>query len=417
MPHLPRIPERNVTDPGRRRILLGGAIGTLAASLSGFHQTTLAQAVASTAPPAPAGKPLPQYVDWKEADALIVHSSNTLETRRSAYGSSVVTPSDRLFVRNNLPPPDASIVADPDAWVVAIEGVKNPRSLTVGELKGMGLETTAMVLQCSGNGRGFFPHKPSGTQWTVGAAGCVIWSGVPVRALADALGGPVEGVVYMTGTGGEPIPEGVDPKSVLVERSVPLKAMEHALLAWELNGEPVPLAHGGPLRLVVPGYSGVNNVKYIKRLAFTPKESGARIMESRYRMVPLGEKGNPDQPSIWELSVKSWITAPGAKDGRVKAGRHLIEGVAFGGTVPVKSVEVSTDGGKTWQAARLVGPDLGRFAWRQFALPVDLKPGSYVLASRATDVDGKIQEEARIENASGYNNASWRDHALAITVA
>lgn len=416
MPYLPRIPECNPTDPNRRR-MLGGTIGILAVGLTGFHQTTLAQAVASTGTPIPASKPLPQYVAWKEADALIVHSANTLETRRAAYGNGVITPSDRLFVRNNLPPPPESILANPDAWEVKVEGVKNPRSFTVAELKGMGLETTAMVLQCSGNGRGFFPSKPSGTPWTVGAAGCVMWSGVPVRELAAALGGPVDGVVYMTGTGGEPIPEGVDPKTVLVERSVPIKAMEHALLAWELNGEPVPLAHGGPLRLVVPGYSGVNNIKYVKRLAFTPKETDARIMESRYRMVPPGEKGNPNLPSIWEMSVKSWITSPGAKDGQVKAGRHVVEGVAFGGTTAVKSVEVSTDGGKSWQEARLIGPDLGRFAWRQFALPVDLKPGSYLLASRATDVDGKVQDELRIENASGYNNTSWRDHALPITVA
>lgn len=416
MPHSPRIPERQVTDPGRRR-MLGGTVGILAVGLTGFHQTALAQAVASTGTPMPATKPLPQYAAWKNAEALIVHSSNTLETRRTAYGSGVITPSDRLFVRNNLPPPPDSIMADPDAWVVAIEGVKSPRSFTVAELKGMGLETTAMVLQCSGNGRGFFPSKPSGTPWTVGAAGCVMWSGVPVRALADALGGPLDGVVYMTGTGGEAIPEGVDPKSVIVERSVPIKAMEHALLAWELNGEPVPLAHGGPLRLVVPGYSGVNNIKYVKRLAFTPKETDAGIMASRYRLAAPGEKENPNLPSIWEMGVKSWITAPGAKEGNVRAGRHVIEGVAFGGTQAIKSVEVSTDGGKSWQEARLIGPDLGRFAWRQFALPVDLKAGSYVLASRATDVDGRVQDEVRIENVSGYNNTSWRDHALSITVA
>ncbi|MGV3743199.1 MAG: sulfite oxidase [Burkholderiaceae bacterium] len=416
MQQTPRIPERSLSDPSRRR-LLGGTIGGLALGLGGFHQTVLAQALASTGTPAPATKPLPQYAAWKEADAVIVHSSNTIETRRNAIGSSVITPADRLFVRNNVPPPDASIVANPDAWVVAVEGVRNPRSFSVAELKGMGLETTASVLQCSGNGRGFFPSKPSGTPWTVGAAGCVMWSGVPVRALAEALGGPVDGVVYMTGTGGEPIPQGVDPKTVMVERSVPIKAMEDALLAWEMNGKPLSLAHGGPLRLVVPGYSGVNNIKYVKRLAFTPKESEARIMQSRYRMTPPGQKGNPNQASIWEMGVKSWITSPGADGGQVKAGRHMIEGVAFGGTNAIKSVEVSTDAGRTWQQAKLVGPDLGRFAWRQFALPVDLKPGSYILASRATDVNGKVQDELRIDNTAGYHNTSWRDHSLPVTVA
>lgn len=133
----------------------------------------------------------------------------------------------------------------------------------------MGLETVAMVLQCSGNGRGFFPSKPSGTPWNVGAAGCVVWSGVPVRAVVEALGGMAEGMRYMTGTGGEKLPEGLDPKTIIVERSVPAKAMADALLAWKMNGAPISLAHGGPLRLIVPGYTGVNNIKYIKRLAFT----------------------------------------------------------------------------------------------------------------------------------------------------
>src|SRR5690606_42155546 len=105
---------------------------------------------------------------WKDADSVIVHSANTIETRRGAFGDGVITPSRELYVRNNLPPPDASILDDRDAWTVEIQGVKNPRSFTLAELKTLGVETMATVLQCSGNGRGFFPHKPSGTQWQVG---------------------------------------------------------------------------------------------------------------------------------------------------------------------------------------------------------------------------------------------------------
>ena len=108
--------------------------------------------------------------------------------------------------------------------------------------------------------------------------------------MVAALGGGVDGTVYLTGTGGEKLPDGVDPLSVLVERSVPIEALGDAILAWELNGEPIPLAHGGPLRLVVPGYQGVNNIKYIKRLALTPQQSKARIMASSYRLSPPGTK-------------------------------------------------------------------------------------------------------------------------------
>lgn len=395
----------------RRRLLAGSAGALAAAGLASFQSQAMAQVAA------PAAKPLPGYAGFKNADAVIVHSSTTIETKRSAFGTGVVTPTSQLYVRNNLPTPPEAIVADRDAWVVQIDGVKEPRKLSVRELKTMGLETVTMVLQCSGNGRAFFPSKPSGTQWTVGAAGCVVWSGVPVRDVVKALGGVAEGMVYMTGTGGEALPAGLDPKSVLVERSVPLSAMEDALLAWEMNGEPVPLAHGGPLRLIVPGYTGVNNIKYIKQLAFTVKESEAHIMSHGYRISPPGSKGDPSQPSVQEMSVKSWINSPIPEDGNQAPGLVQIQGVAFGGMNAVKRVEVSIDGGKSWKQARLVGPDMGKYAWRQFVLQAQLPKGTYQLASRATDVKGNVQPETRGENQSGYNNTSWADHAVTVTVA
>jgi sulfite dehydrogenase len=393
----------------RRHLLAGGASALAAAGLASFSRRAMAQA--------PAPKPLPAYVNWKDADSLIVHSATTIETKRKAFGNGGITPADQLYIRNNLPAPSASIVADRDAWKVSVEGVRNPRTMTLRELKTMGIETTVMVLQCSGNGRGFFPNKPSGTPWTVGAAGCVAWSGVPVRAVAAALGGPTAGAAYLTGTGGEELPEGLDPLSVMVERSVPVSAMEDAMLAWEMNGAPIPLAHGGPLRLIVPGYTGVNNIKYIKRLAFTAKESEARIMSHGYRISPPGGKGEPNQPSVQEMSVKSWINAPTPEAGEVKAGPVQIVGVAFGGLNAVSRVDVSIDGGKTWKQARLVGPDLGRYAWRQFALAATLPAGTHTLVSRATDASGNVQPEQRMENAGGYNNTSWADHAVKVTVA
>lgn len=398
----------------RRQLLAGSGAALAAAGLAGLGRP----AAAADAPAAAAApKPLPAYAAWKDAGSLIPHSSNTIETRRHAFGTSIVTPAEQLYVRNNLPPPDAAIVADRDAWVLAVEGVRSPRSLTLAELKGMGLETVAMVLQCSGNGRGYFPSKPSGTPWQVGAAGCVIWSGVPVRWVAERLGGLADGLKFMTGTGGEVLPAGVDPKSVVVERSVPLSAMGDALLAWEMNGAPIPLAHGGPLRLVVPGYTGVNNIKYIKRLAFTAQESDAKIMSHGYRMSPPGGKGDPSQPSVQEMSVKSWVNGPGTDGKPVKAGEVQVHGVAFGGLHPVAKVEVSLDGGQRWHEARFVGPDLGRYAWRQFVLATRLPAGQFTLASRATDTAGNVQPEARLENAGGYNNSSWADHAVRVTVA
>ena len=396
---------KETVSTSRRQLLAGSAGALVAAGVGTWTTPALAQA-----------KPLPAYVSWKDANSVIVHSATTIETKRSAFGSSVITPAEQLYIRNNLPAPDAAIVADRDAWEVSVEGVKSPSKLSVRELKTMGLETVAMVLQCSGNGRGFFPNKPSGTPWKVGAAGCVVWSGVPVRAVVDALGGMAEGMRYMTGTGGEKLPEGLDPKSIIVERSVPAKAMADALLAWEMNGAPISLAHGGPLRLIVPGYTGVNNIKYIKRLAFTAAETDARIMSHGYRISPPGTNGDPSQPSVQEMSVKSWINSPNPEHAQVKAGQVQIQGVAFGGLNAVKRVDVSVDGGKTWQNARLVGPDLGRYAWRQFVLDARLPAGRHTLVSCATDSAGNKQPEQRDENVGGYNNASWVDHAVAVTV-
>jgi DMSO/TMAO reductase YedYZ molybdopterin-dependent catalytic subunit len=379
--------------------------------------TAAAAGVAVTGLPAGAqetGNKLPGYVDWKDADALIVHSDNTVETTRAAIGAAPVTPTDRLYIRNNIAPPPDSIVADRDAWSVEFEGVKEPRSITVGELKTMGLETVPMVLECSGNGRAFFEHETSGTQWRVGAAGNVFWTGVPLRKVIEALGGVADGAQYITSTGGEELPQEVDRLDVLVERSVPVDVQDNVLLAWDLNGEPIPLAHGGPLRVIVPGFTGVNNVKYVKKIALTPEQSPARIQQSRYRLVPLGEESGPQHPSVWQMQVKSFVTAPLEKS---KAGTTQISGVAYGGINAVSSVEVSVDGGKTWEKAEFAGPEIGRYAWRPFVLSKDLEPGTYMIMSRATDSEGNTQPEAPEPNRSGYTHNGWRAHGVEVTVS
>lgn len=402
------------TDLSRRRMLAAGSSAIAAAGLTGVSRVT-AQTPATA--PASQAKPLPAYVAWKDPDSLIVHTPTTIETKRTAFGSSIITPAERLFIRNNLPAPDVSIVANRDAWQVSVEGVRQPSTLTVADLKTLGLETIATVLQCSGNGRSYFPTKPAGTRWQTGAAGCVLWSGVPVRAVAQALGGPNSGMRFITGTGGETLPAGIDPKTVIVERSVPITTLDDALLAWEMNGEPLPHAHGGPLRLIVPGYSGVNNIKYVKRLAFSADQTDAAIQRTGYRMTPPGTKGDPSFPAVWEMDPKSWINSPAPEAGVVKRGWVQIHGVALGGMQAPRRVDVSLDGGKTWREASFIGPNLGRYAWRPFVLQAQLKPGTYVMASRVTDSQGHVQVENTPDNAGGYLNSGWRAHAIQVTVA
>lgn len=408
-----------ITTNMTRRRLLASSGGALA--WAGLHGVARADLATGKEPPSPAvapepGKSLPAYASWKDAEHLIVHSANTIETRRDAFGQSGITPLDRLFVRNNVPPPPESIVEDPDAWELKVEGVLSPRSFSVAEMKTLGLKSIPMILQCSGNGRAYFPHKPSGTQWTVGAAGCVIFTGVPVRALLDEIGGVQDGMMYMTSTGGEEIPAGLDPNTIMIERSVPVAVADDAILAWEINGEPLPIAHGGPLRIIIPGYVGVNNVKYVKQLAFTKDQSPAHIQQKSYRFSPVGVSGSPEFDSIWEMPPKSWITRPSDPDSSVSSGRIQIAGVAMGGMSAPEKVEVSVNDGKDWHEATFSSPDLGPYAWREFVFSTELKPGSYQLASRTTNTAGQTQPEERLENNRGYINNSWRDHSVTITV-
>jgi len=369
-----------------------------------------------------ASKPSAPAASSPEASAsehFVVHGERPLtkETLRGEQGASVVTPSERFFVRNNLPMPHRSFVEYRGRWALELKGTQEERTLTLDELKTLGMESIATVLQCSGNGRKFFEHGPSGSPWGVGAAGCAIWVGLPVRLLAKALGGVIDGVRFLTSTGGEVLPPGVERDQVVVERSIPVdKALDDCLLAWEMNGEPLPLEHGGPLRLVVPGYFGCNNIKYVKRLAFTERQTQAKIQRSGYRLRPIGEKGAEGQPSMWEMNVKSWINGPGA-DGVVPPGRTSFHGVAFSGGHPITRVECSVDDGESWQEARLIGPDLGPYAWRQFTFQTELRDGVHRIFSRAVDATGATQPERRVENERGYGNNSWRDHGLEVTVS
>jgi len=362
---------------------------------------------------------LPDGLDARDF-SVYTRTPLTLEARRENLGTAVVTPVAELFVRNNLPLPAMQIVDNAQAWRLRVRGVKQPQAFTPADLKQLPTETVTTVLQCSGNGRRFFEHGPSGSQWGVGAAGCVQWTGVRCRDVIAAAGGAVPAANFLTAAGGDPIPElppGMSPDLVRVERSIPLaKGLDDAMLVWALNDRPLPLTHGGPLRLIVPGYYGVNNVKYVNTLACTAEQSTARIQQTSYRLRPVGTKGAPSQPSMWRMAVKSWVSGPGGDGKPVLAGRARIYGVAFSGERGVKKVEVSTDGGQQWTDVPFAGADLGPNAWRTFSHEVTLSPGRYALCSRATDSRGDVQPRLRQDNARGYGNNAWADHALEIEV-
>lgn len=342
----------------------------------------------------------------------VVHATAplTVETPRERLGGHV-TPVAHVFVRQNLPlpPPVAA-----QRWSVDVAGVGHPGSLPLADLRSLPAVTRRVVMECAGNGRALLgdPGLP-GTPWADGAVACVEWTGVPVRLLAAALGGVDAGGAFLTATGADDRDLAPVERAARVERSVPVAdALEGALLAWAMNGRPIPVVHGGPVRLVVPGYYAVNSVKFVRQLAFTASESDADIQRTRYRLRPPGEPPARQHPSLWRLRPKAMVSGAGWP---APATVTEVHGVAWAGHGPVARVEVTTDDGATWHTAAL-GPAGDPAAWRAFRARPPRPSGEggagARVAARATDATGVTQPAAIPPNADGYANNGWRSLAL-----
>jgi len=321
-----------------------------------------------------------------------------------------ITSVARLFARNTGAMP-AIGTAEIEAWRLTIDGlVRTPRTWTIAELKReFETVTETAVLECAGNGRAFFPDPAGTVLWRHGAVGCVRWTGVRLLDLLQTCGERPEAIytghhspdVYLDGSG------------PAISRGLPIaKALSpETLVAFAINGGPLPVLHGGPLRLVTPGYPGASFQKWLTRIEVRDREhDGERMGDGHYRMprTPL-RHGEPfDQHAfeiITDMPVKSLITAP--REGfRAPAGMPLgIRGHAWGGHVPVSKVDVSLDGGRSWQAAQTENTP-GRFAWRRFTFTLaDPQPGTIEIVARATDENGRAQPMQCVEwNPRGYLN-------------
>ncbi len=386
-----------------RRNVLAGA-GLAAASVSLPTGSVLAQS-------APAAAKGPKLLEMEGKAKLAVLGDKPLvaETQAELMDDDV-TPTNKLFIRNNGQVPD--VTGDPKAWKIKIDGeVNTPLELSVGELMSRFPNVTyQLMLECGGNGRSFFSPEARGNQWTNGGAGCPQWTGV---RLADVLkaAGLKPSAIYTGHYGADPTLAGETDKPT-ISRGMPIaKAMEeHSIIAFKLNGQDMPLVHGAPVRLVVPGWPASLSTKWLTRIWIRDKEhDGPGMRGFSYRMpkTPIvpGSKGDEKDMAIMEaMPVRSVITFP-ADGTRLPSGSRKIElrGQAWSGDGDIKSVDISTDYGTTWKTAAVKAP-ANKFAWQRFTASIDVpSSGYYEVWSKATDSKGVTQPfTAANWNPQGY---------------
>jgi hypothetical protein len=263
---------------------------------------------------------------------------------------------------------------------------------------------------CSGNRRGLFqPHVP-GVEWGYGAMGCARWKGTRLTDILDKVGLKKDAIEIVFDGADEPISD----KTPDFVKSIPTwKAIDDStIVAYEMNGQPLPHLNGFPARVIVPGWTGVYWMKHISSIKAVTKPESGFWMSTAYR-IPLGKfpvvarftsQETAVNTPITEMVVNSLITSP-ANDAKVKLGTPVtIGGIAWDGGYGINSVEVSSDGGKNWATAKL-GEDLGRFAFRTFSFDyVPKTKGKQTIMARATNRIGQGQTTELIANPAGYHN-------------
>ncbi len=382
----------------RRHFLAGAGIGSLAVA-SGPLRALAEEAVL---PFGNGERPLVAYPGKRPLLQMTARPPQ-LETPFAMFDEGAITPNDAFFVRYHLA--DVPTEIDPDAFRLAVKGhVERPVSLSLAELKAMPQAEVVAVNQCSGNSRGFFAPRVAGGQLANGAMGCARWTGVSLKAVLDRAGVKAGAVqVAFDGMDGPVLPETPDfAKALAVDHARDGQAM----LAYAMNGEDLPWLNGYPLRLVVPGWYGTYWVKHLNSITVLDKPFDGFWMKTAYRIpdnaCACTEPGKAPEKTvpINRLNVRSFVTnlADGAG---VKAGTVLLRGIAFDGGSGIRTVEVSSDDGRSWAQAKL-GPDNGPYAFRPWTLAAGLPAGDHLIRVKATANDGSAQPMEPRWNPAGY---------------
>ncbi len=323
---------------------------------------------------------------------------------------SWITPNAFFFNRNQGKIPGKPVALKD--WRLTVEGeVKTTLELDFDQLVQMPKAIIANTLECSGNSRSLLEKKASGNPWTIGGVGNAVWGGVWLRDVLSRAG--------LKSRAAHVAFEGMDTPlgkaGIKFIRSIPMeKALSSTVLAYEMNGEPLPLEHGYPLRSLALGWTGASCVKWLNRITLLDSPFEGFFMDKVYRVFDKGQK--PESGEIVKsIKLKSIITQPTAQQ-QLTTGEIVILGAAYAGEGRVEKVQVSVDNGASWQAVEFIGPDTP-YAWRQwqFVWPVK-EAGRYTITSRAIDDQGHQQPSNATWNTLGYGNNGIAEHAVEVTV-
>jgi sulfite dehydrogenase (cytochrome) subunit A len=400
-------------SPWRRRFMQGSGVLALAASpLGAFAASDTSEGVTLADGP----RPLVQYPGKRPLIRVTTRPPH-LETPFSVFNEGPITANDAFFVRYHLASIPLSV--DPASYRLTVKGlVERPLNLSLAELKALADPAEVVAVnQCSGNSRGFMSPRVFGAQLANGAMGNARWVGVPLRTVL-AKAGVMAGAKQVTfnGLDGPVLPSTSDFRKAL--------DIEHALnaeplLAWHMNGQDIPLLNGYPVKLIVPGYFGTYWVKHLSEIEVidhTFEGHDALFMTTAYRVpdndcqcVAPGSAASKTRP-ISTLPVRSFITSVAA-GGMLPVLRQIeLKGIAFDSGAGLKAVDVSADGGRSWQAA-ILGKDVGRFSFREWRAPASFpQRGKALLMVRATNRSGEVQPAT-----ADWNGAGYRRHVIEST--
>ena len=333
--------------------------------------------------------------------------------------SDVVTPNDRFFVRYHLA--GVPSMEDMDGWTLGVAGdaVQKPLQLKMADLLALPSNEVLAVCQCAGNRRGLSLPHVAGVEWGDGAMGCAMWRGPALRDVLKASGVKPEAVEVWLKGADKPVLDGTPPFS----KSLPMdKAMDpNTIVAIAMNNAPLPLLNGYPARVIVPGWVGTYWMKHLTTIEVRTTPLANFWMKSAYRVPagmfpvdhPFETQATAANVPITEMVVNSIIADP-LEGSEAERSGFTIRGVAWDRGAGISRVEVSLDGGSSWQDAMLDRP-LGPYAYRRFSLQTGLlRSGTYQLMSRATSATGEKQVDRLKVNPAGYHNNLPRPISVAV---